>query len=130
AIYLARQWSADKGSTEFKILAFTLPLSAFVGSFSSGLISDTLFKGKRAPVAALLYALETISILVTIWLLGHSNLAGPMLACVLLTVISLTCNSTHSIIGTAAAMDLGGRQMAGFAAGVIDSFQYIGSFIA
>jgi sugar phosphate permease len=40
------------------------------------------------------------------------------------------CNATHSILGTAAAMDLGGRKMAGFAAGVIDSFQYFGAMLA
>src|SRR5205823_538095 len=78
ALYLARQWDAGKDSHEYKILAFTLPVSAFVGSFSSGLISDTLFRGKRAPVAALLYAVETLSIIVTIILLGHSSMAGPM----------------------------------------------------
>lgn len=129
-LYLAEVWKADKSSSYYAILVWTLPLSAFVGSFSSGFISDTLFKGKRAPVAALLYTLETISILVTAWLLGHTSLGGPMLACILLTVISLTCNSTHSIIGTAAAMDLGGRKMAGFASGVIDSFQYFGAIFA
>ena len=45
-------------------------------------------------------------------------------------LISLTCNTTHSILGTAAAMDLGGRKMAGFASGVIDSFQYFGAATA
>jgi len=69
--------------------------------------SDTVFRGKRAPVAALLYTLETLCIVLTILVLGHSSLAGPLTACILLTMISLTCNSTHSIIGTAAAMDLG-----------------------
>ncbi len=38
--------------------------------------------------------------------------------------------STHSILGFAAAMDLGGRKMAGFASGVIDSFQYFGAMLA
>jgi OPA family glycerol-3-phosphate transporter-like MFS transporter len=129
-LYLMEVWKADKSSTYYSILVWTLPISAFVGSFSSGIISDTLFKGKRAPVAALLYTLETISILVTAYVLGHTHLGGPMVACVLLTIISLTCNSTHSIIGTAAAMDLGGRKMAGFASGVIDSFQYFGAIFA
>ena len=45
-------------------------------------------------------------------------------------LISLTVNSTHSLLGTAAAMDIGGRKMAGFASGVIDSFQYFGAAIA
>ncbi len=39
-------------------------------------------------------------------------------------------NSTYSILGFAAAMDLGGRKMAGFASGVIDSFQYFGAFLS
>jgi OPA family glycerol-3-phosphate transporter-like MFS transporter len=41
--------------------------------------------------------------------------------------LSFTANSTHSILGTAAAMDIGGRKMTGFASGVIDSFQYFGA---
>ena len=129
-IYMLKQWTAGKDSGEYLFLAWALPISAFVGSFSSGLLSDTIFKGKRAPVAALLYSAETVVIAVSAWLLGHSVLAGPTLAVVLLTLISLTCNSTHSIIGTAAAMDLGGRKMAGFALGVINSFQYYGAMIA
>jgi MFS family permease len=39
-------------------------------------------------------------------------------------------NSTHSIVGAAAPMDIGGKKMAGFASGVIDSFQYYGSALA
>ena len=129
-VYMLKQWSAGKDSGEYLFLAWALPISAFIGSFSSGILSDTIFKGKRAPVAALLYSAETAVILVSAWLLGHSALAGSTLAVVLLTAISLTCNSTHSIIGTAAAMDLGGRKMAGFALGVINSFQYYGAMIA
>jgi len=129
-LYIAKQWSADKQSSEYAILVWALPISAFVGSFGSGLLSDTIFKGKRAPVAALLYTAETAVIAASVFLLGYSSFAGPVLAVVMLTLISLTCNSTHSIIGTAAAMDLGGRKMAGFALGVINSFQYIGAMIA
>lgn len=129
-LYLWHVWGAGKGSVYFAVLIWTLPLSAFVGSFSSGLISDTIFRGRRAPVATLLYLTESLAILLTAVILGHTSLAGPGLACVLLTVISLTCNSTHSIIGTAVAMDIGGRKMAGFASGVIDSFQYFGAFFA
>src|SRR5262249_16790031 len=109
---------------------WSLPLAAFVGSFSSGVLSDTIFKGRRAPIAALLYLIETLVIVLTIAVLSHSGSAGPLAATVLLTAIAVTCNSTHSIIGTAAAMDLGGRKMAGFAAGVIDAFQYFGAMLA
>ena len=45
-------------------------------------------------------------------------------------LISFTANATHSILGTAAAMDIGGAKMAGFASGLIDSFQYFGGSLA
>jgi OPA family glycerol-3-phosphate transporter-like MFS transporter len=128
--YMFDRWHAGKDSGYYTALVWSLPIAAFVGSFSSGIISDTLFKGKRAPVGALLYFVETLVILLSIYVLGHTTWAGPLSATVLLTAIAVTCNSTHSIIGTAAAMDLGGRKMAGFAAGVIDSFQYFGAMLA
>jgi OPA family glycerol-3-phosphate transporter-like MFS transporter len=124
------QWQVGKTSGFYTALVWSLPVAAFVGSFTSGMLSDTIFRGKRAPVGALLYSIETAVIAATIWCLGHSSFAGPLAAVILLTAIAVTCNSTHSIIGTAAAMDLGGRKMAGFAAGVIDSFQYFGAMFA
>jgi OPA family glycerol-3-phosphate transporter-like MFS transporter len=71
-----------------------------------------------------LYFLETTIILLAAQF--HTATA----AVVFLVLISLTANSTHSILGTAAAMDIGGRKMAGFASGVIDSFQYFGGSLA
>ena len=63
-------------------------------------------------------------------LLGNAAVASAGLAAAMTLLIAFTCNSTHSILGTAAAMDLGGRKMAGFASGVIDSFQYFGAAVA
>jgi OPA family glycerol-3-phosphate transporter-like MFS transporter len=101
-----------------------IPLVASLGSFSSGYISDTLFKGRRAPVAAGLYFIETAIILLAAQF--HSAKA----AILFLVLISFTANSTHSILGSAAPMDIGGRKMAGFALGLIDSFQYFGGSLA
>ena len=56
--------------------------------------------------------------------------SSALIAVVVILGIHTGCNATHSILGTAAAMDLGGRKMAGFAAGVIDSFQYFGAMLA
>jgi OPA family glycerol-3-phosphate transporter-like MFS transporter len=55
---------------------------------------------------------------------------GIILGCFFLILISMTANSTHAIVGAAAPMDIGGKRMAGFASGVIDSFQYYGAAIA
>jgi len=75
-------------------------------------------------VAAGLYFLETAIILLAAQF--HSSTS----AIVFLVLISLTANSTHSILGSAAPMDIGGRRMAGFALGLIDSFQYFGGSLA
>ena len=111
-----------------------MPLVAVLGSFAAGVISDKVFKGHRSPVAMGLYFLETVVILVAAGVI-MSGAVGPtplgiLIGCLFLILISLTANSTHSIVGAAAPMDIGGRKMAGFASGVIDSFQYYGAAIA
>ncbi|MEY2540029.1 MAG: transporter, family, glycerol-3-phosphate transporter [Verrucomicrobiota bacterium] len=114
----------DFQSTRFQLVAFLIPVVASAGSLISGFVSDKVFAGRRAPVAAFLYFLETGIILLAAQF--HSVDA----AVVFLVLISLTANATHSILGTAAAMDIGGAKMAGFASGVIDSFQYFGGSLA
>src|SRR5712664_1492929 len=61
--YMQDLYEVDLNSAKFQLLAFLIPLVASVGSLTSGYISDTLFKGRRAPVAAALYFLETAIIL-------------------------------------------------------------------
>jgi len=111
-----------------------MPMVAVAGSFLSGWVSDRLFKGHRSPVAMGLYLIEAIVISTAafVLLLGKvgPTSSGIFLGCVILVLISFTANSTHSIVGTAAPMDIGGKKMAGFAAGVIDSFQYYGAAIS
>jgi OPA family glycerol-3-phosphate transporter-like MFS transporter len=114
----------DFQSAQFQAVGFLIPFVASAGSLISGYVSDTLFQGRRAPVAAGLYFLETAIIL----LAAQFHTANA--AVVFLVLISFTANATHSILGTAAAMDIGGAKMAGFASGVIDSFQYFGGSLA
>jgi len=111
-----------------------MPLAAVIGSFTAGWVSDKFFKGHRSPVAMTLYFFESM-VIVFAAIIIYSGVVGPtpigiFLGCLFLVLISLTANSTHAIVGAAAPMDIGGRRMAGFAAGVIDSFQYYGAAIA
>ncbi len=130
-LYFEGEWGLDSRKSALVALTGALmPITAVIGSLSSGFISDLLFKGRRAPVAMALYGLESLCILAAAILLGNSATTSAGLAAIMTLAISFTCNSTHSILGTAAAMDLGGRKMAGFAAGVIDSFQYFGAAVA
>jgi OPA family glycerol-3-phosphate transporter-like MFS transporter len=122
--YMQDLYNLDLKSRSFTYLAFLIPVVASAGSLVSGYASDTLFKGRRSPVAAVLYFLETSIILLA------AQFHAASAAIVFLVLISFTANSTHSILGSAAPMDIGGRKMAGFALGVIDSFQYFGGSLA
>jgi len=122
--YMQEVYAVDLKGTKFQWLAFLIPFVASAGSLLSGYLSDKVFKGRRAPVAAGLYFLEAL----IIFLAAHFHTVDATI--VFFILIAFTANSTHSILGTAAAMDIGGRRMAGFASGLIDSFQYFGGALA
>lgn len=122
--FLQEVHHVDYQSARFQLVAFSIPFVASAGSLISGFVSDKIFRGRRAPVAAGLYFIETIIIL------AAAQFHSANAAVLFLVLISLTANATHSILGTAAAMDIGGAKMAGFASGVIDSFQYFGGSLA
>jgi MFS transporter, OPA family, glycerol-3-phosphate transporter len=107
---------------------------AILGSVGAGIISDKVFKGARSPVAMRLYFIEATVIsgaaLAMFAGLIKPGALGIFLGGMFLVLTSLTVNSTHSIVGAAAPMDIGGKKMAGFATGVIDSFQYYGSALS
>jgi OPA family glycerol-3-phosphate transporter-like MFS transporter len=89
----------------------------------SGWISDRYFHSRRAPVAAIIYVTEVCVLLVA------AQVTTVNWAVAMFVAVSFTVNSTHSLLGPAIAMDIGGRKMAAFASGVIDSFQYFGAAI-
>jgi OPA family glycerol-3-phosphate transporter-like MFS transporter len=122
--YMQDLCQVDLKSARFQFLAFLIPFVASAGSLLAGYMSDTLFKGRRAPVAAMRYFLETAIILLA------AQLHTANAAILFLVLISFTANSTHSILGSAAPTDTWGRRTAGFALGLIDSFQYSGGSLA
>jgi MFS transporter, OPA family, glycerol-3-phosphate transporter len=111
----------DMNDGRFQALGFFIPFVASGGSLLSGWISDRFFHSRRAPVAAIIYITEVAV------LFAASQVATVNWALVFFVLVSFTVNSTHSLLGPAAAMDIGGRKMAAFASGVIDSFQYFGA---
>ncbi len=136
-LYFQEQLGMDMKTNIPRVVIWTLalmPMAAVAGSFLSGWVSDRFFKGHRSPVAMVLYLLEATVIGMSAMLL-LKGLVGPtpsgiLTGCGILIFISFTANSTHSIVGAAAPMDIGGKKMAGFASGVIDSFQYYGGAIS
>ncbi len=129
-LYFVNELKLDRQAGALTWTLQLMPLFAVLGAFGAGIISDKIFKGHRSPVAMTLYFLETAVILTAVLLIEGLGYKSIGLSCFFLVMISLTANSTHSIVGTAAPMDIGGPKMAGFASGVIDSFQYFGAGIA
>ena len=129
--YLHLDLSTHPRSVEWTFLI--VPLIAVLGSFISGVVSDKLFRGHRSPVAMWLYFGLAAVCAVAAGMMWSGFLApggfGVFLSCLFLILVSFTVNATHSLVGTAAPMDIGGRKMAGFASGVIDSFQYYGAAV-
>ncbi|PTX92261.1 MFS transporter [Opitutus sp. ER46] len=107
--------------TQFQWLGYMIPLVASCGSFVSGWVSDRFFQSRRAPVAMCIYMIEIMVIL------AATQVHTVNWAILFFVMVSFTVNSTHSLLGPAAAMDIGGRKMAAFASGCIDAFQYFGA---
>ena len=134
-LYFVEQLKLDiSKSSAVHWTLFLMPMVAVFGSLASGIVSDKFFKGHRSPVAMGLYFGQSLVIMIAAMII-YAGVVGPtpsgiFLGCFFLIMISLTANSTHSLVGAAAPMDIGGRKMAGFASGVIDSFQYFGTAIA
>jgi OPA family glycerol-3-phosphate transporter-like MFS transporter len=122
--YFQEVYNLDMTSNKFQWLGFLIPFVASAGSLLSGWISDRFFNSRRAPVAAIIYLTEVCVIL------AATQVQTLNWALAFFVMISFTVNSTHSLLGPAAAMDIGGRKMAAFASGCIDAFQYFGAALA
>ncbi|MDP3071835.1 MAG: MFS transporter [Opitutaceae bacterium] len=122
--YLQEVHHLDMKSATFQWVAFLIPFVASAGSLISGIISDRFFAGRRAPVAMGIYLIEIVVIVIA------AQMEGPTAIAIAFVAIAFTVNSTHSLLGPAAAMDIGGRKMAAFASGCINSFQYLGAGLA
>jgi len=108
----------------FQWLGFLIPFVASAGSLTTGWISDRFFHSRRAPVATGVYVIEVLVLLVA------TQIHTVNWALVFFVLVAFTVNSTHSLLGPAAAMDIGGRKMAAFASGCIDACQYFGAALA
>jgi OPA family glycerol-3-phosphate transporter-like MFS transporter len=132
-LFFSEHLNIDTNSKPLSVIVTMnlMTVAAVVGSILAGYVSDKYFKGRRSPVAMGLYLIEAVVItcaaLSMFYGLIKPGALGVFLGGLFLVLTSLTVNSTHSIVGAAAPMDIGGKKFAGFAAGVIDSFQYYGS---
>ncbi len=89
----------------------------------AGIISDYVFKSRRGPVAAILYAGLLLGVIVLAFAIGTPAF-GYTFAWMCLCVIGV-----HGMLSGTATMDFGGSKNAGIATGLIDAFVYLGSAV-
>ena len=87
----------------------------------AGALSDFVFKSRRGPVAAILYAGLLVGCGILFCVLDNV-MFGVTFAFMSLCVIGV-----HGMLSGTATMDFGGSKNAGIATGIIDAFVYLGS---
>ena len=97
-------------------------IAGATGGMTAGWISDKVFGSRRAPVAALFYALMLVAVAAMTFSLDSRWVLG---LCVF--VISYCVIGTHGMLSGTATMDFGGRKNAGTAVGLIDGMVYFGN---
>lgn len=119
--YLTEVHNITQGSWEFGTQAVLMPLSALLGAIAAGVISDKVFNSRRGPVVALMYFAQAIVLVL------FSFAVSPAYCGALLILLSFLFSGPHSIIGSAVAMDFGGKEATATAHGFVDAMQYAGA---
>lgn len=100
-----------------------LLLAGIGGSLLTGWASDKLFQSRRAPMAAILYAVMAFaSVFMAFTLDDNIWLAGGAAVLVSLAVIGV-----HGIMSGTSTADFGGKRNTGAAVGVVDGMVYLGT---
>jgi OPA family glycerol-3-phosphate transporter-like MFS transporter len=121
--YLREVHHISTDSPTFQTVSVIIPFAGMAGALMAGYVSDSIFRARRAPVAALMYLGQAAMMVVFYFI------AGPVISGVLFVFLAFFVNGPHSLLGGAASMDFGGRKAAASAAGIIDAFQYLGMFL-
>ncbi len=126
-----RQACQDWSSTHFVSLGLSagdamsassiFPAAGVVGTLGAGLFSDFVHKGRRAPVCLFLLACLAAG-LTALALVPDPS---PALATALWGVCGFGLLGPFSLLGGAVSVDVGGRNAAGVAAGVVDGIGYV-----
>ncbi|MBU0519287.1 MFS transporter [bacterium] len=97
-------------------------LAGATGGMTAGWVSDKIFGSRRGPVAALLYGIMLVCVIVMAFSLNNLWVLG---ICVVL--ISYCVIGTHGMLSGTASMDFGGRKNVGTTVGLIDGMVYLGT---
>ena len=119
--YLQEVHHVLPGSVQFGAQAVLMPVSALLGAIAAGWISDKLFNSRRGPIVAIMYFAQAVLLSMFVFA------TNPICCGAILIALSFMFSGPHAIIGSAVAMDFGGKEATGAAHGFVDAMQYIGA---
>jgi OPA family glycerol-3-phosphate transporter-like MFS transporter len=103
------------------------PLFGGVSVLLAGFISDRLGRSGRALIILIGLLLSSACL----WMLGHAQFGGSTAAPVwLVASVAFTLIGPYSYLAGAISLDLGGKQGAATASGIIDGVGYLGGVLA
>jgi MFS transporter, OPA family, glycerol-3-phosphate transporter len=127
-VYFKDIFGVSGTDAPYQIAAWGIAIFGIIGGFVFGIMSDRIYKGRRAPV--IVYGFIGMVVLLLLFTLSDYFSMGPYFAAIMIMLLSFFVNGAHGMIGGAASMDFGGRKAAATAAGLIDGFQYLaGAFV-
>ena len=100
-----------------------LLVAGIVGATLTGWASDRFFQSRRAPMAAILYALMSVCVVCMCFTLG-GNLWYLGLCAML---ISMSVIGVHGIMSGTSTVDFGGTKNGGAAVGIVDGLVSLGT---
>jgi MFS transporter, OPA family, glycerol-3-phosphate transporter len=124
-VYFKEVFNVSNVDLEYQIAAWGIALFGIAGGFAFGIMSDKVYKGRRAPV--IVYGFIGMAVVLFLFYLSDVFSLGPFAAAIMIMMLSFFVNGAHGMVGGAATMDFGGRKAAATAAGLIDGFQYLTS---
>lgn len=113
------------GSTEviYQATAWGIALLGILGGFVAGALSDGIFKGRRAPVAAI--ALILVLCGLVLFYASDALGLGGWGAFLALALLSFFVNGAYLLLSWTVPMDFGGKKATATVAGFLDGMQYL-----
>ncbi|MBN2497656.1 MAG: MFS transporter [Deltaproteobacteria bacterium] len=122
-VYFHEVHGVAKTDLAYQLAAWGIALLGIAGGFAFGIMSDRIYKGRRAPVVV--YGFIGMAISLGLFYLSDHLALGAWGGVACIVLLSFFVNGAHGIVGGAASMDFGGRKAAATAAGLFDGMQYL-----